>query len=42
MRDLTEVVVEIDASTATISIVESARQNKAKGGMPFSAMPANT
>jgi 4-oxalocrotonate tautomerase len=39
IKDLTDAVVrnyDVDASTVTINIVESARENKAKGGVLFS------
>jgi 4-oxalocrotonate tautomerase len=39
IKDLTDAVVknyDVDASTVTINIVESTRENKAKGGVLFS------
>jgi 4-oxalocrotonate tautomerase len=45
IRDLTDAVVKnyaVDASTVTINIVESARDNKARGGVLFSDMAATT
>jgi 4-oxalocrotonate tautomerase len=39
IKDLTDAVVkhyDVDASTVTINIVESARENKARGGRLFS------
>jgi 4-oxalocrotonate tautomerase len=41
IKDLTEAVVRnynVDASTVTVNIVESARTNKARGGVLFSDM----
>jgi 4-oxalocrotonate tautomerase len=43
IKELTEAVVRnynVDASTVTINIVESARTNKARGGVLFSDMAA--
>jgi 4-oxalocrotonate tautomerase len=43
IKDLTDAVVRsynVDASTVTINIVESARENKARGGVLFSDMAA--
>jgi 4-oxalocrotonate tautomerase len=45
IKDLTDAVVRnynVDAGTVTINIVESARENKAKGGVLFSDMAAKS
>ena len=39
MKDITDAVVKnckVDAGAVVVSIVETARANKAKGGVPFS------
>jgi 4-oxalocrotonate tautomerase len=45
IKDFTDAVVKnynVDASTVTITIVESAKEDKAKGGVLFSDMAPKT
>jgi 4-oxalocrotonate tautomerase len=45
IRDFTDAVVKnynVDASSVTITIVESAKEDKAKGGVLFSEMTPKT
>jgi 4-oxalocrotonate tautomerase len=45
IKDLTDAVVRnygVDAGTVTINIVESAKENKARGGVLFSDMAAQS
>jgi 4-oxalocrotonate tautomerase len=45
VKDLTEAVVrnyDVDAGTVSVVIVESARENKARGGVLFSDKAAKT
>ncbi len=43
MKDITDAVVRhfgVEPETVVVSIIETARANKAKGGIPFTERPA--